>query len=290
MITTKVKEIQMRGPIFPLLPPSITRLSFFLQDAAETEIIALPPLLTHLSLSSYFNQVLSLPSFITHLTFGYLFNQPVNNLPTSLKYLAVGKTFNQEIDNLPASLTHLILGENFNKPLENLPPLLVLKKEMNLMLQRFFSTAINIKYTLLHLPKTLVELSIGHAKRNDLIHLSSFPNLKKLNLNITDSENGPPVPFPPNISDLTLHNLVGYDLNLLPSTVTHLALGARFDNSLDKLPPSLISLNVGIRFNQKVDSLPLNLQYLTLGYYFNQEVNNLPQSLIKYAITRFSIR
>lgn len=116
-----------------ILPSSLTH--FLITDAAnfyrpqtlQNEIIILPQNIKylHLSASTYKLEIDNLPPSLSHISFSRFFNSPVNHLPHSLTHIKFGNNFNQRIDHLPLSLSHLYLGFNFNQPVDKLPKNLI---------------------------------------------------------------------------------------------------------------------------------------------------------------------
>ena len=94
----------------------------------ESLVGVLPPNLTQLTFSTFFNQSLTagvLSANLTHLTFGGHFNQALvaGVLPPNLTQLTFGLHFNQPLAAgvLPVNLTHLTFSAfdgHFNQPLE----------------------------------------------------------------------------------------------------------------------------------------------------------------------------
>lgn len=83
----------------------------FLQDK-------LPRSLTHLTLSTKFNQSIdSLPPSVTHLKMNGNFDLPIHRLPRALTHLTIRSRYNSPLP-LPPSLVSLTLGNGFNCSLE----------------------------------------------------------------------------------------------------------------------------------------------------------------------------
>jgi len=70
---------------------------------------------------------------------------------------------------------------------------------------------------------------------------------------------------------------------LLPSSITHLTFGDKFNQTVDNLPPSLTHLIFGYYFNQPVDLLPHSLLFLKFGFFLiNLLINFLFLSTLLY--------
>eukprot|EP01112_Ceratiomyxa_fruticulosa_P014284 TRINITY_DN4079_c0_g1_i5.p1 TRINITY_DN4079_c0_g1~~TRINITY_DN4079_c0_g1_i5.p1 ORF type:complete len:282 (-),score=41.90 TRINITY_DN4079_c0_g1_i5:7-852(-) len=116
-------DTDFNEPIDNLLPHSVVYLNF--RTTFNQSINYLPPNLTSLKLSDFFNQPISnmLPLKLTHLQFGLRFNHPIDGiLPPDLKFLHFEYVYNHPLNQLPLKLSHLTIGGCFNHPLLNLPP------------------------------------------------------------------------------------------------------------------------------------------------------------------------
>jgi hypothetical protein len=141
-----------------------------------------------------------------------------------------------------------------------------------------------------------IDIKINFKTKNlfDLINL--IPNILKLKINYNNEQiNILPSSITHLHIELTNYKIIenlpinltylsfGYYFNQsvdnLPLSLTHLIFSYMFNQSVNKLPEKITHLTFGFKFNQLVDNLPLSLTHLTFGYKFNQLVDNLPENL-----------
>eukprot|EP01112_Ceratiomyxa_fruticulosa_P016485 TRINITY_DN498_c1_g1_i1.p1 TRINITY_DN498_c1_g1~~TRINITY_DN498_c1_g1_i1.p1 ORF type:complete len:296 (+),score=30.92 TRINITY_DN498_c1_g1_i1:54-941(+) len=83
-----------------------------------------------------------------------------------------------------------------------------------------------------------------------------------------------------NITHISLRYCFNHAVdNLLPTSLTHLVLGNKFNDKVDRLPPKLTHLTFGVNFNFPTNNLPQTLLFLKYGFYFNQIIKALPPDL-----------
>lgn len=207
--------------------------------------------ITHLTLSTSFNNSIELTNNLVHLIFGYCFNNPIilpNN--SQLTHLTFGYCFDKPII-LPnnSRLTHLIFGSSFNHPLD--------LTNANQLTYLTFEHKFNY---LFELPDSLVHLSLSFE----------FNQPIKLNNNL-------------HITQLTF----GYHFNQpieLTDKLTHLTLGFRFNQPIQFTEKSqLTHLILGYHFNQPIQLT--NLKYLEIRSSDNNFFENLPSSLESLVLT-----
>lgn len=273
------------------------------------EITLLPPTLTHLTLSFYFNRKIlenlpdslifmeirakdpyllsSLPPKIEIL---YLwtyanplpplplslksfviggFNQFIDSLPSSLSVLTLGNIFCQLLPPFPLSLSSLSLGQNFNLPIKEFPPSLT-----SLVLGECY------RFPLDSLPDSLLIL---HIKTNIIVYLP--PRLKKFS---TGSMFNQPInfDFPSSIKQIKFGSHFNQPLKYLPPYLKKLKFSKSRDEQsynipLPPLPSSLTSLQILSNFNQPLFPLPPSLTDLRLGNYFDHPLSPLPYKIQK---------
>ncbi len=56
----------------------------------------------------------------------------------------------------------------------------------------------------------------------------------------------------------------------IPTSVTHLIFGDRYNETTKQLPQSITHLTFGHCYNQPTDDLPSSITHLTFGYRYNQ--------------------
>lgn len=279
-----LKSITLPASTTPFLPPGITQLSF---SPYFEDFLLLPPNITHLTLAiDSLDQIHSLPKTLLHLSFSSYFNQPLI-LPEHLQSLEFAEmsNFNHPL-HLPATLKKLVLGHEFNHEL-NLPP----------NLTHLVIPPGKFKRPILSLPSSLVhfKLSINAIDLEDGI-LCPLPHLIYCDLYNYHYRNihGNLFVLPESIQTLILPEKFNHAVSArinpapngikLPQSIIHLTFGQSFNNAVDELSPRLLSLSFGYSFISSIDSLPRTLETLTIGSQigscFTRPVDNLPPSLI----------
>jgi len=251
-----------------------------------------------------------LPDTIINIRFSDTFDCDLENLPSKLQTLEVGKIFNTIInnDNLPKSLTALTLGEEYSKPIKELPSQLKYLKlhDWNPMvininsenLETLCVKNVTSCHCCMGMP-VFIPSQIKYLRITGFIQKTLYFNegLVSLTLSYRCFDNFKILPktlkylrlmdFDGLLEDLHSVDTLMLDdyskeLKNLPSTLTCLHLGHKFNNNL-QLPESLQTLIIGNLFNQDIQ-LPKTLTSLTLGNMYNKSLNQLPESLIELSV------
>lgn len=91
------------------------------------------------------------------------------------------------------------------------------------------------------------------------------------------------VNVPFSVTHLTFNGSFNQSINSIPSSVTHLFLLGNFNQSIEGLPSSIIHLTFDTLFNQPIsDNIPSSVSHLTFGWYFNQPVNGFIPSSVTH--------
>lgn len=149
---------------------------------------------------------------------------------------------------IPSSVTHLSLSTN--DPQYKLSP-----QALPLSLTHLILTGI-------HCGDLSSLTSLSHLKISgvwDPIIISSSPSLKSLSLQCF---------FNPN-----------YDPRSLPSSLTYLELGGKFNNPIENFPLSIQSLVITPNFKNKIINVPPSLTSLFIGGHLTSSLPPLPQTL-----------
>jgi hypothetical protein len=252
-----------------------------------------------------------LPDTIINIRFSDTFDCDLENLSPKLQVLETGKIFNSVInnDNLPKTLISLTLNEEYTKEIKELPPklkylklhdwnpqiinvtsenleTLCVKNVTSCHCCRFMPTSIprQIKYLrvtgsiekTLYFNEGLISLTLSHKCFDNFAILPK--TLKSLRLiNFNKSLEGLH-----SVNRLVLDDY-NKELKYLPSTLTYLHLGNKYDQELE-LPEGLQTLIIGNSFTKSVNQLPKTLTSLSLGNLYNKSLDQLPESLIELSI------
>jgi hypothetical protein len=176
---------------------------------------------------------------IIHIYLGDKFNQELFTLPNHLQRLEFGHDFNQKLPQLPNSLIYLSFGEKFNQ-------------------------------SIILLPSRLIHLEIGYYFNQYLCRLPDKLQTLKWNAMIDY-----PI-IPSSLITLTLRNY-NHEIKSIPSHITCLGLGWKYNYKLPTLPFGLRKLYLGSRFNKEI-KLPSLLTHLYVGEAFRQVIK-IPYSL-----------
>src|SRR5690606_35521171 len=104
------------------------------------------------------------------------------------------------------------------------------------------------------------------------------PHTKYLSFVQNSNQPNQSVNIPSTITHLTFGDKFDQPIDNLPPNITHLTSGENFNQKIENLPPKITQLIFGMKFNQNIDNLPNNIKYLKLKCMFNQNVDNLPTS------------
>ena len=215
-----------------------------------------------------------LPNNLLKCRLGGNFNREINYrnisyIPNSVEYLVFGYHFNQMIEiKFSENLKYLFFGNTFNQPLKDMNGTSFLPNSLlTLKLNVGFKQDIDV-------PPNVQNLKImGYAGKikgiDDVKYLDLF-GLSNKKLDFRESK----------VSRLSLPGDLDIPIDFLPSTLTFIRFGDRFNQRIGTLFKECIKLEViefGFNFNQDVDgNLPESLLILEFGERFNKEVKNLP--------------
>jgi len=214
----------------------------------------------------------NVPDNVTHLTFDDDFNQPLLSIPPSVKYLAFGKKFNQPIDFIPTSVTHLIFGDDFNQPIKGIP-------ESVVFLIFGYSFNQTIRYCI---PKSVKYLEFGDDFNQKIYEQSISDSLVCLTIGSHFSHLLCLITM--SIEYLTFRDDFNKCIADLPTKITHLTFGHRFNQSITErilgfagsiyiksIPNSVTHLTFGDDFNKPTfGGIPNSTTHLKFGKNFNQ--------------------
>eukprot|EP01133_Synstelium_polycarpum_P017025 gene17025-20282_t len=233
---------------------TLTHVTFGVHFNMKLEPGTLPNTITHLTFGNSYNkeiQIGVLPDSITHLRFSVCFNKPIipGSLPKNLLQLHFGNGFNQELElgTLPNGLIHCGFGYCYNQPFKHgLFPASLTHLEIH---QCIPSSG---------LPDTITHLKFPNYSSQE-IKPTLFPlSLKQLDFGLGDTMSLPsllPGALPQGLTHITFdiefnqkigpgllpngleYVRFGHYFNqplayTMPLTITHLALGPRFNNTL----------------------------------------------------------
>ena len=332
------------------LPSSLLQLSFgiYFEQSVDHLPTCLTQLKFHHRCGQFNLPITHLPSGLLKLTLPFEFNHPIDNLPSHLTTLVLPAKFARQINQLPFSLTTMLIADSNRIPFHQQSNFKILQWPPaldTLYIEIFQPLDLpNLPNTL----KTLIISTVMHPSLDFEVVIQSFPSsLTRLNIPMLpchtsswnrltalkslsidsrlDSSSYPPMTtelvinatyqhsvddLPESITALSLNTIITA-VDHLPSRLTHLNIGTRFNNfnlPVDHLPPSITHLVIcgsfncpvdhlprsllhldlmSVSFNQPVDHLPSSLTYLALGTKFNQPVDHLPASLTCLKLRKF---
>lgn len=277
------------------LPTNLQYLIF--ANNFDEPINELPPHLIFVQFGHYTQPLPSLPSSLTHLIFSTtsywddrgnatLFSNlsvtsnyphPINASHCSLQYFAFYGDFNNVV--LPQSVTHIkLLNRSLSSTIiSSLPSSLSYLKVES-------STECKLELTLW--PSNLHTLII----RNSYNHMNQFPLPQQSNLRHLEVQNFAFLIYPQSLTFLHLdHYPNDIDFNILPSSITHLQIGGRFNESIPFLPLNLNNLIISsLSFSKSIAELPPNLVSFKNKGEFHQSWASLPSSLTSLKLGYFS--
>ena len=234
-----------------LLPQTLTKL--YIGNNNFNECIPSLPHLAHLSISSLvFDQSLDhLSSSIVSLTLPVIFQRPINTF-SSLTHLLCNS---QVISSMPSSVTSLHCSNTCTKDAMDI----ISNSSIS------FLQLDSLRDPVDRLPQSLKSLVISVRKLplTPDLDLSNFPS-SLTRLEFADRSNGVASinNLPTSLTHL-IHFMCEQPINRFPPNLTHLSLGAYFDQPIiGKLPPLLQSLEIGYNFRQPLRNLPPLLKTL----------------------------
>lgn len=151
-------------------------------------------------------------------------------------------------------------------------PSLSVKKHPVASLLRLRQKLIIIEWSDWNHPK---KLKSHHAFFQLLDHRSRFVFSDRHNFHVKQDQH-----LPSCLTHLRFGDRFNQRVDCLPSRLTHLIFGDNFNQPVDHLPSSLTHLTFGACFNQRVDRLPVTLRSLVFGEKFDRVINCLPVNLV----------
>ncbi|GAM17938.1 hypothetical protein SAMD00019534_011130 [Acytostelium subglobosum LB1] len=273
---------------------------------------SMPPSLTWLSMSSYFDDVQSLPPgltflhldhsarilpgalphSLTHLIYvdqaysvdrsaGTISVRP-GTIPPSVTQLTIGNIVpygdasNKAVPLLPNSITDLTFSDYCNQPLGNNGGIIIPEAVTKLSFGHCFNQRVNPHL----LPSSITKLSFGFNFNQPLRFNSIPPSVTRLRFGESFNQVLHPGTLP---SSSLIHLSFGFDFNCplavgsIPSTVRFLKFGDRFNQSISNpiLQESLTNLKLGYKFDKMLD-VPKSLVKLRIGRFgpYHQDPND----------------
>ena len=247
---------------------------------SDEKLQSIPNGTTHLIVKQ-FNKTIEknlIPPSVLHIDFGWRFNTKLGHgvLPGGLQSVVFGNTFNQPLNVgvLPDTLQKLALGQEFREHIVFPRNLRHLKLSTSLNTLSSLESENRFRHNL---------KKLEHVTHLTIEHLGEFTEVVDFNLNT----------LPQSLTHLIVdfvHDEHYDKFNLVnirgdyPTTLIDLTLGESFDApfTVSNLPDSLTHLRFGDAFDRPLTKLRDGITYLSFGKYFDHDLSGVLPNTLKY--------